>query len=175
MEYSRSSVTHPSAATRKKRSKNKIKFSDEQVKSLESMFETDSRLESTKKLELARELGLQPRQVAIWFQNKRARWKSKQLQRDYTILRAKYNTLSSHFDALQKEHQALLIQLQKLNHQPLEQTQSCKQEVKPGPSTEPALLNLAEHADASFTSPQDWAMFRLGQSTGDYQLWDFCS
>lgn len=74
-------------------SKNKIRLNDEQIKSLESIFEADARLEPTKKLQLARELGLQPRQVAIWFQNKRARWKSKRLQRDYTILRASYNNL----------------------------------------------------------------------------------
>jgi len=96
---------------RKKRSKNKKRFSDGQVKSLESMFETDSRLEPAKKLEVARELGLQPRQVAIWFQNKRARWKLKQIQRDYTILRANYMTLDSQFDALNKEYQSMLIQV----------------------------------------------------------------
>ncbi|CAJ1976021.1 unnamed protein product [Sphenostylis stenocarpa] len=115
------------AATRKKRSKNKKRFSDGQVKSLESMFATDSRLEPTKKLEVARELGLQPRQVAIWFQNKRARWKLKQIQQDYTVLRANYKTLDSQFDALNKEHQSLSIQLQKMKNRlqkPLEQTES---------------------------------------------------
>nr|KYP71977.1 Homeobox-leucine zipper protein ATHB-12 [Cajanus cajan] len=92
------------------------------------MFERDSRLEPSKKLQVAKELGLQPRQVAIWFQNKRARWKSKKLQRDYTILRANYNSLASHFDLLNKEHQALLIQLQELNdeiHKSLEHAESC--------------------------------------------------
>ena len=111
-----SSTTTPPAAMRKKRStKNKRRFSDEQIKSLESMFQTESRLEPIKKLQLARELGLQPRQVAIWFQNKRARWKSKQLERDYSILRANYNCLASRFDALKKEKQALLLQVRAWN------------------------------------------------------------
>ncbi|KAK7332713.1 hypothetical protein VNO80_29468 [Phaseolus coccineus] len=124
MEYSHSS----NAGTKKKRSKNKKRFSDGQVKSLESMFETDSRLEPAKKLEVARELGLQPRQVAIWFQNKRARWKLKQIQLDYTILRANYKTLDSQFHALNKDYQSMLIQLQNMKNglkKPLEQTESC--------------------------------------------------
>lgn len=75
------------------------------------MFESETRLEPRKKLQLARELGLQPRQVAIWFQNKRARWKSKQLERDYGILQSNYNTLASRFEALKKEKQTLLIQV----------------------------------------------------------------
>lgn len=111
-----SSTTTPPAASssamiRKKKNRNTRRFSDEQIKSLESMFETESRLEPRKKLQLARELGLQPRQVAIWFQNKRARWKSKQLERDYSILRNNYNNLASRFEALKKEKQALLIQV----------------------------------------------------------------
>ncbi|KAJ9188196.1 hypothetical protein P3X46_003581 [Hevea brasiliensis] len=120
------------AATRKKKNKNKRRFSDEQVKSLESMFESESRLEARKKLELAKELGLQPKQVAIWFQNKRARWKSKQLERDYGILRANYNSLASRFETLKKEKQALAIQLQKLNdlmQKPREEGEWCGQGV----------------------------------------------
>ncbi|PON75470.1 Octamer-binding transcription factor [Parasponia andersonii] len=102
--------------TRKKKSKNnKRRFSDGQIKSLESMFASETRLEPRKKLQLATELGLQPRQVAIWFQNKRARWKSKQLERDCSILLANYNTLASRFEALKKEKQGLVLQLQKLN------------------------------------------------------------
>ncbi|KAL9435316.1 hypothetical protein AB3S75_021567 [Citrus x aurantiifolia] len=101
--------------TRKKKCKNKRRFSDEQIRSLELMFENETRLEPRKKLQLAKELGLQPRQVAIWFQNKRARWKSKQLERDYNILQANFNNLASRFEALKKEKQALVIQLQKTN------------------------------------------------------------
>ncbi|KAK0581263.1 hypothetical protein LWI29_011873 [Acer saccharum] len=99
----------------KKKKNNKRRFSDEQIKSLEVMFENETRLEPRKKLQLARELGLQPRQVAIWFQNKRARWKSKQLERDYNILQANYNSLASKFETLKKEKQALFVQLQKMN------------------------------------------------------------
>lgn len=96
---------------RKKKCRNKRRFSDEQIRSLELMFENETRLEPRKKLQLARELGLQPRQVAIWFQNKRARWKSKQLERDYSILQANYNSLASRFEALKKEKQALVTQV----------------------------------------------------------------
>ena len=97
--------------SRKKKNKNKRRFSDEQIKSLETMFESESRLEPRQKQQLARELGLQPRQVAIWFQNKRARWKSKKLERDYSLLRANYNNLASMFEAMKKEKQDLVVQV----------------------------------------------------------------
>ncbi|KAI3749113.1 hypothetical protein L6452_12706 [Arctium lappa] len=51
----------------KKKSKNKNnnsrRFSDEQIKSLESLFKMENKLEPRKKLEMARELGLHPRQL----------------------------------------------------------------------------------------------------------------
>ncbi|XP_040991701.1 homeobox-leucine zipper protein ATHB-12 [Juglans microcarpa x Juglans regia] len=120
-----------STTMRKRNSKNKRRFSDEQIRSLETLFESESRLEPRKKMQLATELGLQPRQVAIWFQNKRARWKSKQLEREYNILRANYNNLVSMFEVLKKEKQALVVQLQKLNdlmQRPQEERQCCRQE-----------------------------------------------
>lgn len=94
--------------------KMKKRFNDEQIKSLETIFQSETKLEPRKKLQLARELGLQPRQVAIWFQNKRARWKSKQLEKDYSLLRSNYNILASQFQTLNYEKQSLLAQLQKL-------------------------------------------------------------
>ncbi|PWZ37253.1 Homeobox-leucine zipper protein HOX6 [Zea mays] len=94
--------------------KNKKRFSDEQTKSLESMFATQAKLEPRQKLQLARELGLQPRQVAIWFQNKRARWKSKQLEREYSALRDDYHALLCSYESLKDEKRALLKQLEKL-------------------------------------------------------------
>ncbi|XP_010506683.1 PREDICTED: homeobox-leucine zipper protein ATHB-7-like [Camelina sativa] len=101
---------------------NQRRFSDEQIKSLEMMFESETRLEPRKKVQLARELGLQPRQVAIWFQNKRARWKSKQLETEYNILRQNYDNLASQFESLKKEKQALVSELQRLNEEMLHQT-----------------------------------------------------
>lgn len=95
----------------RKKNNNKRRFSDDQIKSLETMFECDTKLEPKKKLQVAKELGLHPRQVAIWFQNKRARYKSKQLEKDYSVLQAKYDNLAAQFDILKKEKQSLVLQV----------------------------------------------------------------
>ncbi|KAL2898397.1 Homeobox-leucine zipper protein HOX21 [Bienertia sinuspersici] len=58
----------------------------EQVKTLEKHFEQGNKLEPERKIQLAKALNLQPRQVAIWFQNRRARWKTKQLEKDYSLI-----------------------------------------------------------------------------------------
>ena len=97
--------------------KNKRRFSDEQIKSLEFMFESDSRPESQIKQQLANDLGLQPRQIAIWFQNRRARSKSKQIERDYIILKESYDALASSYESLKRENQSLRTELQKLKSQ----------------------------------------------------------
>jgi len=48
-----------------------------------------------------------------------------------------------------------------------------------GLEDETGLMNFAEHADGSLTSPEDWSAFEsndlLGQSSCDYQWWDFWS
>ena len=96
---------------KKNKMKNKRRFSDEQIRLLESIFESETKLEPRKKLQLARELDLQPRQVAIWFQNRRARWKSKQIEQDYRTLMANYDNLASRFESLKKEKQSLVLQV----------------------------------------------------------------
>ncbi|KAK7282530.1 hypothetical protein RIF29_11388 [Crotalaria pallida] len=103
---------------RKKKNKmenNKRRFSDEQIRSLECIFESESKLEPRKKLQLARELGLQPRQVAIWFQNRRARWKSKRVEQEFRKLRDEYDNLASRFESLKKEKESLQLELKKLS------------------------------------------------------------
>ncbi|TVU15031.1 hypothetical protein EJB05_38531 [Eragrostis curvula] len=98
------------------RGERKRRFTEEQIRSLESMFHAHhAKLEPREKAELARELGLQPRQVAIWFQNKRARWRSKQLEHDYAALRAKYDALHSRVESLKQEKLALTSQLHELS------------------------------------------------------------
>lgn len=71
----------------------KRKLSDEQVRMLEISFVDDHKLESERKDLLALELGLDPRQVAVWFQNRRARWKNKRVEDEYTKLKNTYENV----------------------------------------------------------------------------------
>ncbi|KAK6160021.1 hypothetical protein DH2020_003402 [Rehmannia glutinosa] len=54
---------------------------------------------------VAKELALQPRQVAIWFQNRRARYKTKVLEKEYDSLKASYDKLKADYDTLCKENE----------------------------------------------------------------------
>ncbi|KAI8541504.1 hypothetical protein RHMOL_Rhmol08G0066100 [Rhododendron molle] len=85
----------------------KRRLSPEQVRLLEKSFEEENKLEPERKSQLASKLGLQPRQVAVWFQNRRARWKTKQLERDYDHLKSAYDSLLSEFDSIRKENDKL--------------------------------------------------------------------
>ncbi|KAG4147502.1 hypothetical protein ERO13_D05G226300v2 [Gossypium hirsutum] len=92
----------------------KRRLSMNQVKALEKNFELENKLEPERKVKLAEELGLQPRQVAIWFQNRRARWKTKQLEKDYGVLKANYSALKLDYNNLEQEKQALTAELREL-------------------------------------------------------------
>ncbi|XP_060195066.1 homeobox-leucine zipper protein ATHB-40-like [Lycium barbarum] len=70
----------------------KRKLSDEQVNMLEQSFGNEHRLESERKDKLASELGLDPRQVVVGFQNRRARWKNKKREEEYTKLKNEHDT-----------------------------------------------------------------------------------
>lgn len=74
---------------------------------LEKSFEEDNKLEPEHKTELAQKLGMQPRQVAVWFQNRRARWKTKQLERDFDRLKSSYESLLSDYNSVSKQNEKL--------------------------------------------------------------------
>lgn len=86
----------------------------EQVKALEKNFEVENKLDPERKLRIARDLALQPRQVAVWFQNRRARWKTKQLERDYIALRTSYDDLAVDCDSLRRDKLTLLAEIKDL-------------------------------------------------------------
>ncbi|XP_018716865.2 homeobox-leucine zipper protein ATHB-6 [Eucalyptus grandis] len=92
----------------------KRRLSIDQVKALEKNFEVENKLEPERKVKLAQELGLQPRQVAVWFQNRRARWKTKQLERDYGVLKSSYEALKLSYDALKHDNEALHKEIKEL-------------------------------------------------------------
>lgn len=85
----------------------KRRLNMEQVKTLEKNFELGNKLEPERKMQLARALGLQPRQIAIWFQNRRARWKTKQLEKDYDLLKRQFEAIKSDNEALKSQNQKL--------------------------------------------------------------------
>jgi len=82
----------------------KRRLNIEQVRTLEKNFEIGNKLEPDRKMQLARALGLQPRQVAIWFQNRRARWKTKQLEKDYDVLKRQFEAIRSENESLQAQN-----------------------------------------------------------------------
>ncbi|KAM3386417.1 hypothetical protein ACQJBY_009793 [Aegilops geniculata] len=85
----------------------KLRLSAEQVTVLEGVYEEHCNLDATVKQGLAKRLDIKPRQVEVWFQNRRARSKQKQTAEDYEHLKRKSQGLI-------KENQKLKMELQQL-------------------------------------------------------------
>ncbi|RCV42847.1 hypothetical protein SEVIR_9G251000v4 [Setaria viridis] len=92
----------------------KRRLAADQVRALERSFEVDNKLDPERKARIARDLSLHPRQVAVWFQNRRARWKTKQIERDFTTLRARHDALRAECDALRRDKDALAAEIREL-------------------------------------------------------------
>jgi hypothetical protein len=81
----------------------KRRLSDEQARMLELSFREERKLETGRKVHLAAELGLDPKQVAVWFQNRRARHKSKLLEEEFAKLKQAHDATILHKCHLENE------------------------------------------------------------------------
>ncbi|KAK0587616.1 hypothetical protein LWI29_025868 [Acer saccharum] len=120
-----------------------------QVQFLEKSFEVENKLEPERKIQLAKDLGLQPRQVAIWFQNRRARWKTKQLEKDYDVLQNSFNDLKNDYENLLKEKDKLKSQVLVLTDK-----LQAKEKESSENNTELCAANEADQAELSEEQPQ---------------------
>ncbi|PWA66288.1 HD-ZIP protein [Artemisia annua] len=85
----------------------KLRLSKDQSAVLEESFKEHNTLNPKQKLALAKKLGLRPRQVEVWFQNRRARTKLKQTEVDCEFLKRCCENLTDENRRLQKELQEL--------------------------------------------------------------------
>ncbi|KAL0533253.1 hypothetical protein IC582_030469 [Cucumis melo] len=85
----------------------KLRLSRQQSAFLEESFKQHHTLYPKQKLEVARRLNLRPRQVEVWFQNRRARTKLKQNEVECEYLKKCCATLTQQNTKLQKELQDL--------------------------------------------------------------------
>lgn len=88
-------------------SRKKLRLSKDQSAILEESFKEHNTLNPKQKLALAKQLGLRPRQVEVWFQNRRARTKLKQTEVDCEFLKRCCENLTEENRRLHKEVQEL--------------------------------------------------------------------
>ncbi|KAJ8494153.1 hypothetical protein OPV22_015874 [Ensete ventricosum] len=85
----------------------KLRLTKEQSALLEDRFKEHSTLNPKQKHALAEQLNLRPRQVEVWFQNRRARTKLKQTEVDCELLKRCCESLTDENRRLHKELQEL--------------------------------------------------------------------
>ncbi|TMX04411.1 hypothetical protein EJD97_008909 [Solanum chilense] len=85
----------------------KLRLTKEQSTLLEDSFKQHTTLAMGQKQELAAKLKLKPRQVEVWFQNRRARTKLKQTEVDCEFMKKWCQSLNDENNRLKKELQEL--------------------------------------------------------------------
>ncbi|MBA0566795.1 hypothetical protein Golob_011579, partial [Gossypium lobatum] len=79
----------------------KLRLSKEQSRLLEESFRQNHTLNPRQKEALASQLKLRPRQVEVWFQNRRARSKLKQTEMEFQYLKRWFEFLTKQNQELQ--------------------------------------------------------------------------
>ncbi|XP_011070725.1 homeobox-leucine zipper protein HOX3 [Sesamum indicum] len=85
----------------------KLRLTKDQSRLLEESFRLNHTLNPKQKEALAQQLNLKPRQVEVWFQNRRARSKLKQTEMECEYLKRWFGSLTEQNRKLQKEVEEL--------------------------------------------------------------------
>lgn len=104
----------PYPQIKKHQNKHKKRLTEDQVRLLESSFNFNNKLDPEHKSRLALELGVPPRQVAIWYQNKRARDKIQGLEVDHRSLQLQLEGALSDNSRLKEEVERLKAELNRI-------------------------------------------------------------
>ncbi|KAG1342720.1 putative Homeobox-leucine zipper protein HOX3 [Cocos nucifera] len=81
----------------------RLRLSEEQTQLLEGTFRKNCVLSHSAKEELAAKVKLTPRQVEVWFQNRRARIKLRRAKNECKLLRQRFKLLTEENQRLQQE------------------------------------------------------------------------
>lgn len=100
------------------------RLTQDQVRLLKASFKLERKLDMDRKFHLAQELGIPTRQVAIWYQNKRARWKSQSLEMGYTTLQKRLEIALVENQRLEREVQRLSQELKNVGQMLVASTSS---------------------------------------------------
>ncbi|VVB10012.1 unnamed protein product [Arabis nemorensis] len=138
----------------------KRKLTDEQVNMLEISFVDEHKLESERKDRLAAELGLDPRQVAVWFQNRRARWKNKRLEEEYNKLKNSHDNVVVDKCRLESE----VLQLKEQLYDAEREIQRLAEKVEGGSSNSPNSSSVSVEANET----PFFGDYKVGDDGDDY-------
>ncbi|XP_031255288.1 homeobox-leucine zipper protein ATHB-52-like [Pistacia vera] len=93
---------------------NRKRLTQDQIRLLETSFNSNRKLQVDCKLELARRLGLLPRQVTIWYQNRRAREKIHTIELDHKTIQLELDSVLLENRRLEQEVCMLKHELNKV-------------------------------------------------------------
>ncbi|KAL5717706.1 hypothetical protein ACHQM5_010678 [Ranunculus cassubicifolius] len=159
----------------------KYRLTEDQLRLLEESFSQDKKLEPERKFQLAFQLGMPAKQVAIWYQNRRARWKTQNIEGDYRTIQLRLESSLAEKGQLQNEVDRLRTELRKaqqlifsLNFSsplpPVSSSMSSSSEENCSNSS-----SLPADVNCHWQDSEPWQGTESWQNTESWQVQDLCA